>query len=789
MAGKRVHQLAKELEMTSKELIVELNKLGLEVSNPLASVDEKLETKLRKKVEAAKAKSKGVKETKALAKKPAQAGSVAPARKVKDKISTAAVEEKAAGKAKVKVSERKPPAGKAPSAAEKEAKPASPKKQAMAKTKEDKAGEKEKSPTPQAVLPQPEAREKVAKEEKIAEKKETAEKYTGPVPAKGEKGAAGEIEEGRAEKTEAKTKPKKLKVPAGITVRKFAQRVGKNPADIVKMLMSLGEMITVNQSMTDEAVHVIGEELGYEVEIKSQFAEEVDILPEAEPEELLERRPPVVTVMGHVDHGKTSLLDAIRMTDVISQEVGGITQHIGAYQVSYQDRLITFIDTPGHESFTALRARGAQVTDIAVLVVAADDGVMPQTIEAVDHAQAAGVPILVAINKIDKEGANPLKIKQDLTEYHLIPEEWGGDVIYVEVSAKQKTNLDKLLENILLLADLYELKANFRAKASGVIIEARLDKGRGPVATLLVQRGTLRVGDALVAGTTYGRVRALFNERGDKVEAATPSMPVEILGLSTVPNPGDEFQVVEDEKKAKAIANDRRLREKISLEQMPPRHMTLEELFERIKEGDTAELKLILKCDVQGSVEALMDSIAKLDQGEVKINVLHKGVGAITESDIMLASASDAIVIGFNVRPDPKAKELAEKEHVDVRLYRVIYQVIEELQSAMEGLLEPEVEEVQTGYAEVLTTFRVPRVGVIAGCMVKDGEINRGSMARLTREGAIVYEGRISSLKRFKEDVRSVSAGFECGIGLENFQDIKDGDIIETYELREKSRS
>ncbi len=792
MAGKRVHQLAKELKMTSKELIAELNKLGMEISNPLASVDEKTEAKLKKKVEAKKAKTKVSKEVKPAAKKEQpETKATSPVKKAARKSPSVATGEKVAKEVKREVEGEKPEK-KAKSAPTGKAGSVSLKSRETAKTKEKttevkgKAGD-EASPA-QVVIPDAKERGPAKEGEIVGEEKREGALAEHP-GAKGERDVEKKVEEGVPSETEVAVKPRMLKVPEGISVRDFAQRVGKSPEDIVRMLVSLGEMVTVNQSMSDEAIHIIGEELGYQVEVKSRSVGEVEAILEAEPEELLERRPPVVTVMGHVDHGKTSLLDAIRMTDVTSQEVGGITQHIGAYQVSYHDRLITFIDTPGHESFTALRARGAQITDIAVLVVAADDGVMPQTIEAIDHANAAGVPILVAINKIDKEGANPLKVRQDLTEYQLVPEEWGGDVIYVDVSAKQKTNLDKLLENILLLADLYELKANFQVKASGVIIEARLDRGRGPVATLLVQRGTLRVGDALVAGSTYGRVRAMFNDRGEKVMEATPSTPVEILGLSSVPNPGDEFRVVEDEKRAKAIAHDRRMKEKISLEQRTSRHLTLEELLERIKEGDAAELKLILKCDVQGSVEALVDSVAKLGQGDVKINILHKGVGAITESDIMLASASDAIVIGFNVRPDPKARELAERENVDVRLYRVIYQVIEDLQSAMEGLLEPEYEEVQTGYAEVLTTFRVPRVGVIAGCMVKEGEINRGSMARLIREGAVVYEGRISSLKRFKDDVRSVSAGFECGIGLENFQDIKDGDIIETYELKEKSKS
>jgi translation initiation factor IF-2 len=781
MAGKRVHELAKELKLTSRQLIEELGKLGVTVSSNLSSVDEKTEIKLRKRLESKKAEEP--------VKKPVKP------REVKKKGTTV----KPVEEVKAKAEERKKVTAK---------------KSAKTEAIKTEGEGTEERPTPDSALAERKKRVEIKRPERQFKKQAPSESVavedTGGEEAtaeavekerildleKAEEREARETKEVRKEVSEEQNPPvdsetevkaKKLRVSAGISVKEFSQKVGKSPAEIIKMLMNLGEMITINQSISDEALHVLAEELGYELEIKGRFLEEEEKREIERPEDL-QPRPPVVTVMGHVDHGKTSLLDAIRMTDVISQEYGGITQHIGAYQVKYNERSITFIDTPGHESFTALRARGAQVTDIAVLVVAADDGVMPQTVEAIDHAHAAGVPIIVAVNKIDKEGANPLRVRQELTEYNLVPEEWGGDTIFVDVSAKQKTNLDKLLESILLLTDLYELKANYEASAKGTIIEARLDKGRGPVATVLVQRGTLKTGDAIVAGSSYGRIRALLDDKGRKIDRATPSMPVEILGLSSVPNPGDEFQVVEDEKKARNIAQERALKERILAEQRVSRHISLEELFSRIKEGELQDLNLILKCDVQGSVEAVVDSIAKLDQQEVKINILHKGVGAITENDVMLASASNAIVIGFNVRPDHKARELAEKEKVDIRIYRVIYQLIDDLQAAKLGLLEPEFEEVQTGYVEVITTFRVPRVGVIAGSQVKEGEITRNSKVRLVREGKIIYEGRIASLKRFKDDVRSVQAGFECGIALENFQDIKEGDIIEVYELREKPR-
>ncbi len=576
-------------------------------------------------------------------------------------------------------------------------------------------------------------------------------------------------------------------ITEGVTVGDFAEALEVPANDVIKRLFMLGSPLTVNQIMTRDVIEIIGEDLGREVIIISPEEEaNIAFVFHDEPEDL-KARPPVVTVMGHVDHGKTSLLDAIRETGVAATEAGGITQHIGASVVVKNDRQITFIDTPGHEAFTAMRARGANATDIVVLVVAADDGVMPQTIEAIHHAQAAGVPIIVAVNKIDKDGANPDQVRQMLTEYQIVPEEWGGTNIFVNVSAKKRLHIDDLLEMILLQADILELKANPDTIASGVVIEAKLDKGRGPVTTVLVQRGTLRVGDAIVAGTAYGRVRALVSPKGDTVESAGPADPVEIQGLASVPSAGDEFRVYADERDARNLAEERSLKLR-TLSQGKKTHVTLDDLFARISEGELKDLNLVVKADVQGSIEALKDALDKMDQTEVRINVIHSAVGAISESDVQLADASDAIIIGFNVRPQPKAKALAEQEGVDIRLYRVIYQAIEEINAARIGLLAPEFHEEDTARVEVRELFRVPKLGVIAGCYVVDGEITRDDKIRIVRDGTIIHDGSLHSLRRFKEDVKSVRQGFECGIGIENFQDIKEGDIIEGYKVIEVAR-
>ncbi len=577
-----------------------------------------------------------------------------------------------------------------------------------------------------------------------------------------------------------------VEIPQGATVAKFAELLGVQPNDVIKRLFMLGQVLTLTQSMNDETMELIADDMGRKVRVVSPEEEYAVVYNDSEAD--LKPRPPVVTVMGHVDHGKTSLLDAIRDTGVVASEAGGITQHIGASVVNIGDRQITFIDTPGHEAFTAMRARGAQVTDVIVLVVAADDGVMPQTIEAINHAKAAEVPIVVAVNKIDKPGANPDRVRQELTEYGVIPEEWGGSNMFVEVSAKKKLHIDDLLETIILQADVLELKANPDAEASGFVIEANLDKGRGPVATVLIQRGTLHTGDVVVAGTSYGRVRALVNPRGEHVGEARPADPVEILGLNSVPTAGDEFRVFEDERDARKLAEERAMRARLAAQETKS-HMSLDDLFSRIEDGKTTDLNLIVKADVQGSIEALRDAFDKMDQSEVRINIVHSAVGGITETDVTLAAASDAIIIGFNVRPTGKSRVQAEKEKVDIRLYRVIYQAIEDINAARVGLLSPDIVEVDTGIAEVRDTFKVPKVGTIAGCYIIEGEINRDDKVRIVRDGTVIFEGHMASLRRFKDDVKSVKQGYECGIGIEKFQDLKVGDTIEGYQVKEVERT
>ncbi len=549
-----------------------------------------------------------------------------------------------------------------------------------------------------------------------------------------------------------------------------------------------GEMVTATTSLSDEALKTLGSELGYQVEI-------VGLEDELQAEELEEEvdgsklvpRSPVVTVMGHVDHGKTKLLDAIRVTDVVAGEFGGITQHIGAYQAHVNGREITFIDTPGHEAFTAMRARGAQITDIAVLVVAADDGVMPQTVEALDHARAAGVPVVVAVNKIDKEEADPNRVRTQMVERGLVPSEWGGDTEFVDVSAKTSANLEGLLETVLIVADLAELKGDPTGRARGTVLEAHLDKGRGPVATVLVQKGRLEVGDALVCGTTYCKVRAMVDENGRPVDVAGPAKPVQVLGWNGVPNVGDEFREVEDEREARHVASERESRVR-SAEVVNQRPASLQELLRRQERQDIPELNLVVKADVQGSLGALTDAFLKLPQDEVRVNLVHSGAGAITEHDVDLAKTANAIVVGFNVRPNANARELAEREGVDIRLYRVIYDAIDDVKAALSGMLKPEEREAILGEAEIRQTFRVPKLGVIAGCYVTRGTIRRNSQVRLIRDGVVVYEGRVGSLRRFKDDVAEVREGFECGIGLENFQDVKEGDVIEAFEVEEFAR-
>ncbi len=577
-------------------------------------------------------------------------------------------------------------------------------------------------------------------------------------------------------------------VPAEITVGELAERAKRPATELIKNLMMLGQMASVNEVIDYETASLILDDMGFETELEVIITKE-DILfndTEDAPEDL-EARPPVVVVMGHVDHGKTSLLDAIRKTSVTATEAGGITQHIGAYKVHINDRDITFLDTPGHEAFTAMRLRGAQVTDVAILVVAADDGVMPQTVEAINHAKAAGIDIVVAINKMDKPQANPDRVKQELTEYDLIPEEWGGNVICVPVSALTGENIDDLLETVLLVADIKELKANPNRRAKGSVIEAKLDKARGVVATVLVQNGTLNSGDLVVAGNTMGKVRAMTDYKGKKVKSAPPSTPVEILGLSEVPVGGDTFYVVENEKMARDVIEARKFKEK-NEQQNARKKVSLDDLFSQINEGDVKDLNIIVKADVQGSVEAVKQSLVKLTNEEVRVNIIHGAVGAVNESDVMLADASNAIIVGFNVRPTPDAASSAEEKKVDMRLYRVIYEAIEEIEAAMKGMLAPKYREAITGHAEIRQTFRVSGVGTIAGVYMTDGKVGRNALIRIVRDGIVVYNGELSSLKRFKDDVKEVAQGYECGMSFDKFNDIKEGDVVEAYIMEEIER-
>lgn len=620
------------------------------------------------------------------------------------------------------------------------------------------------------------------KTQKIGGKKKQQQRQQKSKPARGGKKNKNEQAKKQPEKKERKkAEPLHVLIPSEISVGELASRMKKSPAEVIKKLMLLGIMATVNETLDFDTASLIIEEFGGTYEKEIILTEEEKLFDDFEdtPEQL-KPRSPVVVVMGHVDHGKTSLLDAIRHTNVTEGEFGGITQHIGAHRVRVGDKKITFLDTPGHEAFTAMRARGALVTDIAILVVAADDGIMPQTIEAINHAKAAEVSIIVAINKIDKEGASPDRVKQELMEYGLVPEEWGGDTICVEVSAKKNQNIKELLEMVLLVAEMKELKANPDRKAKGTVIESQLDKGRGSVATVLVQNGTLHVGDIVVAGTAVGRVRAMNNDKGKSVKKAGPSIPVEILGLSEVPEGGDEFYVVDDERRARAVVENRKFKEKQE-KQKSATKVSLDNLFEQIEAGKMKDLNIIVKADVQGSAEAVRQSLERISNDEVRVNVIHGAVGAINESDVMLASASNAIIVGFNVRPTHGASDAAEAADVDLRMYRVIYDAIEDIEKAMKGMLEPTFREEVTGHVEIRTTFKVSGVGTIGGAYVTDGKIRRDSLVRVVRDGIVIHEGELASLKRFKDDVKEVNSGYECGLSIDKYNDIKDGDVIEAY--------
>jgi len=671
-----------------------------------------------------------------------------------------------------------------------EEKPAAVVPESAAQAEERKKGRKGK----EFVAPEPDRAPKKGavtagkKKEKDAFKKveiiEKRERVFEPAlrPGKGKKKERDRGPETRkTEITVPKAIKRIIKISESITVGEMAKRMGAKANDLIRSLMKMGFMATINHPLDYETASIIATDFGYEVE---NVAVDLDELLESSPDnpEELVKRPPVVTIMGHVDHGKTSLLDALRATNVIADEAGGITQHIGAYDVELKGRKITFLDTPGHEAFTAMRARGAKVTDIVILVVAADDGVMPQTREAVNHSKAAGVPIIVAINKIDKPEAKPERVKQELMELGLVSEEWGGETIFVEVSAKKKINLEELLEMVLLQADVMELTANPAKPARGTIVEAKLDRGRGPVATVLVQEGTLKGGDYFVTGVHFGRVRAMQNDRGEKVVSAGPSMPVEVIGLTGVPDAGDLFVVLSDEKQAKEIAMQRqqKIRE---TELAKSSKLSLEQLYEKIQKGEVKELNVVVKGDVQGSVEAVSESLRKLSTDAIRLRVINAAVGAITETDVNLATASNAIVLGFNVRPEVKAHALAEKEGVDIRLYNIIYDAVDDIKKAMEGLLEPTLKEKHLGRAEIREVFSVPKHGNVAGCYVLDGKMVRNSQVRLVRDNVVIYEGKMASLRRFKDDVKDVASGYECGISLENYNDIKIGDVIESFEI------
>ena len=584
----------------------------------------------------------------------------------------------------------------------------------------------------------------------------------------------------------AEKKPRRITLGESVAVGELAQKIGVSGTEVIKQLMKIGVMASLAQSVDFDIAAIVASQFGVEAEPERDLAEEVFAPASQDPDRAVPR-PPVVTIMGHVDHGKTTLLDSIRKTKVTATEAGGITQHIGAYQIVYNDKPITFLDTPGHEAFTAIRARGARVTDVAILVVAANDGVMPQTVEAINHAKAAGVPIIVAINKTDLPAANPDRVKQELTEHGLVVEEWGGDTIAVNISALHGEGIEDLLEMILLVAEMEDVKADPDCPARGTVIDAKLDKGRGPVATVLISQGTLRVGDDFVVGNYCGRVRALINDQGENIKEATPSMPVEVLGISDVPQAGDQFVVVKDEQTARQVASIQQQKQR-DRDLSKSSRVTLDDLFQRIQEGDVKELNLVIKADVQGSAEAVRSSLEKLSTDEVRVNVIHQGVGAISESDVLLATASDAVIIGFNVRPEPNARKAAERDGVDIRVYRIIYNLLDDVKAAMAGLLDPEFKEQILGRAEVRQTFRVPG-SVVAGCYVLDGKITRSAEVRVLRDNVIVHEGKISSLRRFKDDVREVAHGYECGIGVERFNDIKEGDVIEAFTMVRVERS
>ncbi|HHU29527.1 MAG TPA: translation initiation factor IF-2 [Firmicutes bacterium] len=728
MAKLRVYELAKELEVPSRRIIDLLHNIGFTVKNHMSVVSEEAAAKIRYQLTGKGEPPEAYKDL------------LREKEKKEDKVRDAGGLPKE--KAKRKKTEKKK--------AERRV------KQPPAESLKKEAADKPKKPIKK---PAPERKKRVDKKERRA------------------------LREAR-KVSERKRRENTIVLESRVTVAELAAKLNISAAELISKLISLGVMVSINQAVETDLAKMIAEDYGYEVELEVDKFEEELIEAAEDREEDLKERAPVVTVLGHVDHGKTSLLDAIRKANVTSQEAGGITQHIGAYEAIYQDKKIVFLDTPGHEAFTAMRARGAQVTDIAVIVIAADDGVMPQTVEAINHVKAAEVPIIVAINKIDKADANPERVKQQLTEYGLVAEEWGGDTIMVEVSALKKTGLNTLMEMILLVAEMAELKANPDKPARGTVIEAKLEKGRGAVATVLIQEGTLRVGDSVVCGTIYGKVRAMVNDKGKRIKKAGPSTPVEIIGLTAVPESGDDLQAVKDDRMARQVA-EKRAEKRREIELKKTAKVSLDDLFDQIRKGDVKDLNIIIKADVQGSVEALRESLMKLSTDEVRVQIIHEGVGAVTESDVMLASASNALIIGFNIRPEQNVRKTAELERVEIRLYRVIYEAIEDVQNALKGMLAPELREAVQGQAEVRQLFKISRLGTVAGSHVIEGKITRTANIRVIRDGVVVHEGKIATLRRFKDDVREVLSGYDCGIMLEKFHDFKEGDIIEAYVMEE----
>jgi len=773
MSKKRVHEIAKEHGLSSKELLEKLKAAGIEAKAAASSVEESAALKVLDGSTAAPSSNGSATAVVAPpAPAPAAAPAVPPAPAQAAPAPTPAADTPAAAPA--------PPAG-TPAAAAAAAAAAA---ERVRPTRDSRTGER----TPGDVGPG--GRRRV-----VIDSQASRRQQGGPSNQPQRRPRRGRRRRGTYDETiapidnTAMEATDLIRVNSGSTVKDVAEYLGVAVPEVIKKLMSLGEMATLTQTLSDDAIQVLADEFDKKVEIV-HAADDVDVEPEFKDDEgdLIER-PPVVTIMGHVDHGKTSLLDAIRETEVVAGEAGGITQHIGAYQVRHAGKEITFLDTPGHEAFTAMRARGAKVTDLAVIVVAADDGVKPQTEEAIDHAKAAEVPIVVAVNKVDKEGAQPERVRTEMTSHGLQPSEWGGDIEFVDVSAKTHQGLDSLLDTVQLVTDLEDLKANSNAEASGTVIESKLDPGRGPVVTILIQRGTLRVGDALVAGAHFGRVRAMHNFMGVKMKRATPGQPVEVLGFDGVPEAGEHVRVVENERRARQLAGERANRLKTeALARRSGRKVSLEDVFKLAQEGTVKELGLVVKADVAGSLEAIEDEIAKLPQHEVAVNIIHRGVGGINESDVMLASASEGVILAFNVRPVGDARQIAEREGVEIRSYSVIYRAIEELRAAMQGMLEPAEVETPLGQAEVRQLFRASRIGTIAGSFILEGKVTRGARVRVVREGTVIYDTTIDSLRRFNDDVREVSAGFECGIVLTNFQDLREGDMLETYETRQVER-